>query len=291
MTDESHAPLSPIIPPAEGLAADLHLRASSSVPPEERAPHGHMAPPRSPPRRRTAIILFVLTCGSTFFAGIGQFAVLKTAIHPATGNEVPVVEVDPATGQRSLVPDPWKRQSLLNGLTYAIAVMVMLGAHEAGHYLQALRYRVPASLPMFIPMPIGPLGTMGAVIFQQPGVADRKSLFDIAISGPLAGLAVALPLNWWGIQHSQIIAIRPGAQGWTNPRLVEWMVAWIHRPLLPGEDIALNPILFAGWVGIFITALNMVPIGQLDGGHILIAWSVKRHTASLVSCTSGSSPS
>jgi membrane-associated protease RseP (regulator of RpoE activity) len=214
------------------------------------------------------LVLFLLTCVSTLYAGAGQFAVPKTTIDPATGKEIPIVTVDPVTQRKTLMID-WQR-TLLNGLSYAMAVLLMLGTHEAGHYLQALRYRVPASLPLFIPMPIGPLGTMGAVIFQQPGVADRKSLFDIAISGPLAGLAVALPLNWWGIRVSEIITIPPGAEGgWTNPRLVEWMIAWIHRPLLPGEDIALNPILFAGWVGIFITALNLVPIGQLDGGHIL----------------------
>ncbi|HEY2252804.1 MAG TPA: site-2 protease family protein [Planctomycetaceae bacterium] len=251
MTDESHPLPAPDIPPDESLAT------------------GPAHPPPRPPRPRTALFLFLLTCATTLYAGAGQFAVPKTAIHPATGKEVPVVTVNPATHQKSFMPDRWKRQSLFNGLIYAVAVLLMLGTHEAGHYVQALRYRVPASLPLFIPMPIGPLGTMGAVIFQQPGVADRKSLFDIAISGPLAGLAVALPLNWWGIQHSQIVKLQPGSQGWTNPRLVEWMVGWIHRPLLPGEDILLNPILFAGWVGIFITALNLVPIGQLDGGHIL----------------------
>jgi membrane-associated protease RseP (regulator of RpoE activity) len=96
-------------------------------------------------------------------------------------------------------------------------------------------------------------------------------MFDIAISGPLAGLVVALPLNWWGILHSRImpIELNSAGYGYTNPLIVEWMVRWIHRPMNAGEDIALNPILFAGWVGIFITALNLVPIGQLDGGHIL----------------------
>src|SRR5262249_19640054 len=143
-----------------------------------------------------------------------------------------------------------------------------LGAHEMGHYLQARRYGVPVTLPLFIPM-IPPLGTMGAVIVQQPGVADRKSMFDIAITGPLAGLVVALPLNWWGIAHSQIRPVADITFGYTNPRIVEWMIAWIHRPLGPGEDIVLNPILFAGWVGILVTALNLIPIGQLDGGHIL----------------------
>lgn len=255
------------VPHGESLAPGPHSQVDSSAPPDEHPPQRHLQSRRGPPRPRTALILFLLTCVTTIFAGVGQFPAPKTAIDSATGKEIPIKILDRETRRESYVFD--RRGTLLNGLTYAIAVLVMLGAHEAGHYLQARRYKVPASLPLFIPMPIGPLGTMGAVIFQQPGVADRKSMFDIAISGPLAGLAIALPLNWWGIRHSEIITIQPGSAGWTNPRLVEWMIAWIHRPLLPGEDIALNPILFAGWVGIFITALNMVPIGQLDGGHIL----------------------
>ncbi|MBI3865863.1 MAG: site-2 protease family protein [Planctomycetia bacterium] len=213
------------------------------------------------------LILFLATCLTTFYAGTMGFLDAQQTTDPDTGEKTPIVVVDLITREESPIID-W-RPTLLNGLTYAIAVMIMLAAHEAGHYLQARRYRVPASLPMFIPVPFGPLGTMGAVIFQQPGVANRKSLFDIAISGPLAGLAVALPLNWWGIRHSEIGKIRPGSFGWTNPQLVEWMVGWIHRPLKPGEDIGLNPILFAGWVGFFITGLNLIPIGQLDGGHLL----------------------
>jgi membrane-associated protease RseP (regulator of RpoE activity) len=190
-------------------------------------------------------------------------------IDPSTGIELLETRINPETGrvERVII---WRR-TLFNGLTYAAAVMVMLGAHEMGHYLQARRYHVPASLPMFIPMPITFLGTMGAVIVQRAGAADRKAMFDIAISGPLAGLAVAVPLNWWGIQHSYVFTVPPNPSGpvWTNPLLVEWMIGWIQRPLQPGQDIYLTPILFAGWVGFFITALNLIPIGQLDGGHIL----------------------
>jgi membrane-associated protease RseP (regulator of RpoE activity) len=213
------------------------------------------------------VILFVLTCATTFYAGTGQFPAPKTVINPKTGERANLFTIDPKSGRPTILID-WQ-QTLLNGLTYATAVMVMPGAHEMGHYLQARRYGVPASLPLFIPMPIGPLGTMGAVIIQQAGTADRKSMFDIAITGPLAGLAVALPLNWWGIVHTKVEQLAPNATGWTNPLIVEWMVAWIKEPLKPGQDIILNPILFAGWVGIFITGLNLIPIGQLDGGHIL----------------------
>ncbi|HLJ12021.1 MAG TPA: site-2 protease family protein [Planctomycetaceae bacterium] len=248
-------------------AAESPTHPVPAPPADEGSRNVRVATAVRPPRRRLALILFLLTCASTIYAGTGQFATQRTVIDPVTGKRVRQYEIDPATHVGRPVID-WP-QSLLNGLTYSAAVMLMLGAHELGHYLQARRYRIPASLPMFIPMPISPVGTMGAVIVQKAMTADRKSMFDIAISGPLAGLAVALPLNWWGIQHSYVIQVPPEGVGWTNPLIVEWMVGWIKQPLEPGQDILLNPILFAGWVGMFLTGLNLIPIGQLDGGHIL----------------------
>lgn len=267
MNEEPREPLESKVQPSSIFDVESESHSTPVARPGDGLQH---FPTRSMPHRpryRLALILFLLTCASTIYAGTFQFLDPMTVIDPATGQEQARIEIDSKTGSKRVLIN-W-RQSLLNGLTYATAVLVMLGAHEMGHYLQARRYGVPASLPMFIPMPFGPLGTMGAVIAQQPGVADRKSMFDIAISGPLAGLAVALPLNWWGIQHSRVELIQPNQAGWTNPLIVEWMIGWIHKPLQPGEDIILNPILFAGWVGIFITALNLIPIGQLDGGHIL----------------------
>ncbi len=157
------------------------------------------------------------------------------------------------------------------GLTYSAAVMGILLAHELGHYLQALRYGVPASPPMFIPMPLPPLGTMGAVILQGAGFANRKVLFDIAISGPLAGLVVALPVVWWGLRDSTVMTIAPNqaAMIFGDPLILEWMYELRHGVLAPNQEVILNPLLHAGWVGIFITAVNLVPVGQLDGGHIL----------------------
>ncbi|HEY3965498.1 MAG TPA: site-2 protease family protein [Planctomycetaceae bacterium] len=150
--------------------------------------------------------------------------------------------------------------------------MAILTAHEMGHYLQARRYGVPASLPFFIPLPISPFGTMGAVIVQRSGVATRKSMFDIAISGPLAGLIFALPIAYWGVVNSRKEELAPTASSgiaFSSPLLLEWMMEVVHGPLPKGYVWDLNPMLFAGWVGFFITALNLIPIGQLDGGHIL----------------------
>lgn len=160
---------------------------------------------------------------------------------------------------------------LWSGFSYSIPLMSILLLHEFGHYLQARRYRVPAIPPLFIPMPLPPFGTMGAVIVQSPDHADRKAMFDIAISGPLAGLCLALPVAWLGISMSKT-AVFDGAQGaqvFGDPLVLRWMIEAVHGKLAPNQDVLINPLLMAGWVGVFITALNLTPIGQLDGGHIL----------------------
>jgi len=160
---------------------------------------------------------------------------------------------------------------LAAGWQFSLALMSILLFHEFGHYLQCRRYRVPATLPYFIPMPFTPIGTMGAVIVQQSGVANRKQLFDIAISGPLAGLVIAMPVLLWGLQHSVVTPIRFDQMSIRlgEPLLIQWIIFWKFGTLPPGTDTMLHPVAFAGWVGIFITALNLIPVGQLDGGHIL----------------------
>ena len=208
------------------------------------------------PRTRLALMLFLFTCLSTFLTGFVGEAVIPR-----------VFEVDLRARKKMFTIEFSGR--VFNGLIYSGCVMAILTAHELGHYLQARRYRVPASLPYFIPFPVSPFGTMGAVIVQQSGVADRKSMFDIAITGPLAGLVIALPVAYVGILNSRVAAIGGAVPVYGNPLLLKWMYQALHGPIPVGSSIQLNPILFAGWVGIFITALNLVPIGQLDGGHIL----------------------
>ncbi len=160
---------------------------------------------------------------------------------------------------------------LISGITYSSAVMAILFFHEMGHYLQARRYHIHASVPYFLPLPISPLGTMGAVIVQAAGFANRKALYDIAISGPLAGLLLALPISYWGLSETQYVFFPKNAESisFGDPLIIQCMAEWILGPKPAGHEILLNPLLFAGWVGIFITALNLIPIGQLDGGHIL----------------------
>jgi membrane-associated protease RseP (regulator of RpoE activity) len=156
--------------------------------------------------------------------------------------------------------------------------MAILGAHEFGHYLQARRYGVPATFPLFIPFPGSPIGTMGAVIIQGAGWADRRALFDIAVSGPLAGLVLAIPALIYGIQWSTVIQIdlTQPALFFGEPLVVQWLISLIHGARPEGQDIVLHPVGFAGWVGVFITGLNLLPIGQLDGGHILYALLLRR---------------
>lgn len=217
-------------------------------------------PVRRGPRKRLALILFLLTCLSTFSAGFVGDAVFPT-----------IFQLDKDSYTKVFVKQ--RHERIVNGLLYSACVMAILGAHELGHYLQARRYHVPATLPLFIPFPISPFGTMGAVIVQQAGIADRKSMFDIAITGPLAGLIVAVPLTYWGICNAKISPIDPQlgevVRVYSDPLLLKWMIRLVHGPIPSGSDIAINAQLFAGWVGIFVTGLNLIPIGQLDGGHIL----------------------
>lgn len=252
----------PTIVPSQVELIDTRRNESYSASPP-------FAPPRPPirTRKRRAFWLFILTCLSVFLVGMrpggglsGFYLFVAILIEGQSYHLLP--------------------QLLVNGATYALAVIGILGAHEMGHYLQARRYHVPASLPFFIPFPISPLGTMGALIVQEAGVADRKAMFDIAISGPLAGLVMTAPILWFGLASatSAFFVPHPSSIVFGDPPLITWLYEWMHGPKPAGHEILLdnNPLLFAGWVGVFITALNLIPIGQLDGGHILYTMIGKR---------------
>ncbi len=152
------------------------------------------------------------------------------------------------------------------GLMYAIPLMTILICHEAGHFLQARRYGLYTSYPYFIPMPLGFIGTFGAVIGMDPRIANRRALFDIGISGPLAGLVPTLVFCVLGLYWSEI---KPGHDVFGDPILFKQIAIWLKGPIPEGHAIYTHPIAFAGWVGLLITSLNLLPIGQLDGGHVL----------------------
>ena len=158
-----------------------------------------------------------------------------------------------------------------DGWGYAFCVMMILLNHELGHYIQAVRYGVPASLPYFIPMPISPLGTMGAVIAMRGHMGDRKALFDIGITGPLAGLVPTLVCCVVGMHLAHVGPVLRGAELYGDPLLLKFLTYLKFGSLPAGHEVMLNPILFAGWAGLLVMAVNLFPIGQLDGGHILYA--------------------
>lgn len=160
---------------------------------------------------------------------------------------------------------------ILAGPLYGAGLMTILLAHELGHFLVARHYRVPASLPFFIPMPFSPIGTMGAVIAMEPRVADRKALYDIAVAGPIAGLVPTLVFLVAGLRMSDISLNSKLYPPWLDgsPLLFQAVERWLVGSLTPMEGINYHPLAVAAWTGLLITALNLFPIGQLDGGHVL----------------------
>lgn len=160
---------------------------------------------------------------------------------------------------------------LWRGLPYAVSILLILGLHEAGHFLMARRHRTPASLPYFIPaFLLSPFGTFGAAILLRGTMRNRKVLFDIGAAGPLVGFIVTLPILLYGLATSPVVPISGGiVEGNSILYALSKMVVFGH--FLPdGQmDVLLNQPAWAGWTGLFVTALNLIPLGQLDGGHVL----------------------
>jgi membrane-associated protease RseP (regulator of RpoE activity) len=163
---------------------------------------------------------------------------------------------------------------LVGGPIYSLSVLTILVTHEMGHYLASRKYGVPSSLPYFIPFPLPPFGTLGAVIRSKGQIPHRKALFDIGSWGPLFGLALAIPAVVGGLLLSDVMDVSQlPAHGMSlgNSPLFLLLQRVVLGDLPPGTDVVLHPIAYAGWVGLFITSLNLLPAGQLDGGHIIYA--------------------
>ncbi|MDZ7373624.1 MAG: site-2 protease family protein [candidate division KSB1 bacterium] len=165
----------------------------------------------------------------------------------------------------------------MRGLTYAVSIMAILSVHEMGHYLMCRRHGVRATLPFFLPFPLpwlNPFGTLGAVIRIQDRMPSRKALFDVGVAGPLSGLVIATLCVYLGLRWSQLQvldSLPPGAI-FLGESLLFKLISYITvGPIPEGYDLVLHPVAFAGWAGLFVTALNLLPIGQLDGGHVLYA--------------------
>ncbi len=202
------------------------------------------APPRRPVRWWIPALLLGLTLLSTLVAG---------AFH--TGGD------------------------LLSGLPFALSLMTILGVHEIGHYLAARRWKVDTTPPYFIPFPNPLLGTLGAFIRIRSPLPHRKALLDVAASGPWAGFAVALGVTWVGLLQSTFVPVQEGQMLLRlGDNLIFRILVWLTKgPAPEGTELLLHPVAFAGWIGFFVTALNLLPIGQLDGGHVLYALFPRHH--------------
>ncbi len=165
--------------------------------------------------------------------------------------------------------------ALLAGLPFAASLLAILGTHEMGHFLTARHYGVQVSLPYFIPMPFGPFGTMGAFINMRSVPANRRQLLRIGLAGPLSGLAVALVVVLLGLRSSHLEVMPPGQTYLQEGNSILYLLLkyLVFGRWLPdaGLDVNLSPVGFAGWAGLLVTGLNLIPAAQLDGGHVAYA--------------------
>ena len=209
------------------------------------------------------IVLFLLTVFTTLWAGA-----YATRSNPKEG---PL---------QFLLGDP---AALLKGLPFAGTLLGILVTHEFGHYLFSRIHRVPASLPLFIPGPPHFIGTFGAVIRMRSPILSRRALFDIGVAGPIAGFVVAVVALVIGLSLSKVVTNEAVYGLHLGEPLLLQFVSWlVLGPLPQGYDVVLHPVGFAAWFGLFVTSLNLIPIGQLDGGHVAYAlWGPRQRTVAL----------
>jgi len=196
--------------------------------------------------KKTHIILFLITLATTFTAGYFQGG------------------------------------SIYDGISFSLALIFILGTHEMGHYIYGKKYGVDITPPYFIPAPpiISPIGTFGAFIKIKSQISTKRALFDIGIAGPIAGIIAAIPVIVLGIRKSTLIEVTQNSyEGGINlgsPIIFTFISHFTIGDIPQGYDVLLHPIAFAGWIGLFVTALNLIPAGQLDGGHIMYAVFARR---------------
>ncbi len=237
----------------------------------------YLAPKESEPQKdkiSTNIILFVLTVLSVMMVGAQPDGAIPSD----------------TIGQMLALA-----KSILTGWPFALSLLGILLSHEFGHYFMSRYHKTPATLPYFIPFPLSPLGTMGAAIFMRGTPKNKRILFDIGVAGPIAGLVIAIPVLFYGLSLSTLGTIDPNQNGWIEGNSLIYLFAkyitfgqLLPAPLEPqgilywlqyfftggpvpfgGTDLFIHPVAFAGWAGILVTALNLIPAGTLDGGHVI----------------------
>jgi membrane-associated protease RseP (regulator of RpoE activity) len=228
------------------------------------------APPQSEWQRwGRSLVLLLVTISSVFLAGALEPVVLR-------GHALLLFNVR-------------------EGLALAGGLLAILLAHEMGHYLACRRYGVDATLPHFIPSPWFPVvgwtfwqplsmvGTFGAFIRIRSPIPSRRALFDIGVAGPLAGFLVCLPVLWFGIQGASVQPLAPDAGGlfFGEPLAFQAVSRLLHGPIPEGQTLVIGQLGLAAWFGLLVTALNLMPIGQLDGGHL--TYALLREKARLIS--------
>ncbi len=169
--------------------------------------------------------------------------------------------------------DAFSPRALSEGGAFSATLLSILLAHEFGHYVAARLHKVDASLPFFSPLPLPPFGTMGAVIQMRGVIPSRRALLDIGASGPLAGLVIAIPAYAWGVHHSfeTVAAPADGAGELGESLLVRILDHFFAPHIAQGVELVYSPVAFAAWAGFFFTMMNLVPVGQLDAGHVAYA--------------------
>ncbi|MCB9593210.1 MAG: site-2 protease family protein [Sandaracinaceae bacterium] len=245
--------------------------------------------------RRPLGLLF-LTFLSTFYVGAGSARSALAKHWPHEALKWSLLD-KPVEGMAHLSLPPLSLEELtyyathldvfLAGWTFAVPLMLILIAHEMGHYVAGRIHGVDISPPFFIPMPIFLLGTMGAVIKMRGRIETRNALLDIGAAGPLAGMVVALPVVIYGLMISRVgtlqeflpptaLAMEPNVFVEGRGVLYLGLIYLLKGPLASDQDVWLSPWALAGWAGLLVTMINMIPIAQLDGGHVAYALFGKR---------------
>ena len=271
----------PAAPPPFLSPSPRHPSGPPVPPPFQRPPQSFSPPqppqppePAAPQRKRRKpsffdkdrvwlnVLLFVLTLLSTYAMGLTTWSLSYMYADALEAGELLEISIEIL----------WDPQVVSLSLMYMIVLCGILLAHEMGHYLTCRFYGLNATLPFFIPLP-NLIGTMGAFIRIRSPIAYKKQLFDVGVAGPLAGFILTIPAVAYGLAHSKIVPSLPVEESilFGEPLLFQLLEPIFLGNIPPGHDIVLHPIGFAGWVGCLVTALNLFPIGQLDGGHMMYA--------------------